>query len=431
MPVASRHLCRSLYQVARSVPAKRKCLQPWRTFTPQTLRAFSTCYSWRIDDRKDDQPPPSNPDAQAPSEASPTQLAADATAATPAEPIDNPRPGPSSAEVKQVSGDDTDSNGFNFSSLRISEMNTPSKPITVADLNPEARADYEALPREQRERWLAVENHLAALVEANDLDDNEEITRSVNMVSRELSRDFPMPRMTMERKDIGFWAEEEDDEFGLSEDADDDYDESHITTVAESQLEVHREVREYMRIAAWDMPLLGTFTKKFELPSLDQPLRFRYTTYMGESHPAQKKVVVEFCIKDLPGLSQQHQDKLIKLVGVRYNPDKDVVRMRCEKFPEAAQNKRYLGDLVAKLVAEAKDETETFADVPFDFRHHKPKRVAKFPEEWKLKPERVQELVAARQEARLLGDGRTIVDGSKLVEEYVAVLPQMRAPARA
>jgi small subunit ribosomal protein S35 len=430
MAVASRHLCRSLYQVTRSVPAKRKCLQPWRTPAPQTSRAFSSCYSWR-DDRKDDKPTPSNPDAQAPSEGSPTQIASDAIAARPAEPIDNPSPGPSNAEVTEAVGDDADNDEFDFSSLEISEMNTPSKPITVADLNPEARADYEAMPRVKRERWLATENHLAAIIEDNDLDDNEEITRSVNLVTREISRDFPMPRMNMERKDIGFWAEDEDDEFGLSEDADDEYDESHITTVAESQLEVHREVREYMRIAAWDMPLLGAFAKRFELPSLDSPLRFRYTTYMGESHPAQKKVVVEFCIKDVPGLSQQHQDKLIKLVGVRYNPDKDVVRMSCEKFPEAAQNKRYLGDLVAKLVAEAKDEKETLADVPFDFRHHKPKRVAKFPEEWKLKPERVQELVAARQEAMLLGEGRTIVDGATLVEEYVAVIPQMRAPARA
>jgi small subunit ribosomal protein S35 len=151
---------------------------------------------------------------------------------------------------------------------------------------------------------------------------------------------------------------------------------------------------------------------------------------MGESHPAQKKVVVEFCIKDLPGLSQQQQDKLIKLVGVRYNPDTDVVRMSCEKFEEAAQNKRYLGDLVGKLVTEAKDETETFADVPFDFRHHKPKKAARFPEEWKLKPERVQELLEARKEAKLLGEGRTIVDGSRLVEEYITVLPQIRGPVR-
>lgn len=384
-----------------------------------------------MDDRKDDQPPPSNPDAQAPSESSPTQLASDAIAATPAEPIDSLPPGPSQSEVEEVVGDGAESDGLDLSSFEISEMKAPSKPITVADLDPEARADYEAMPRDQREKWLATENHFAAMIENNELGDNEEITRSVNLVSREISRDFPMPRMTMERKEIGFWAEEEDDEFGLSEDADDSYDESHITTVAESQLEVHREVREYMRIAAWDMPLLGTFAKQFQLPGLNQPLRFRYTTYMGESHPAQKKVVVEFCVKDLPGLSQQHQDKLIKLVGVRYNPETDVVRMSCEKFPEAAQNKRYLGDLVATLVTEARDEKETFADVPFDFRHHKPKAVAQFPEEWKLKPERVQELLSARQEAKLLGEGRSIVDGGKLFEEYVAVLPQMKAPPRA
>lgn len=431
MAVASRHLCRSLYQVTRSVPAKRKCLHPWRTPATQTARAFSTSYSWRVDDRKDDQPLPPNPDTQAPSESSPTQIAAEATVISPSEPIDSALRAPSSAEVQEVFSDDDNSDGLDLSFLDISELKTPSNPITVADLDPEARADYEAMPTDQREKWLATENHFAAMLENNELDNDEGLTRSVNMVSREISRDYPMPQMKLDRKDEGFWAEDEDDEFGLSEDADDDYDENNITTVAESQLELHREVREYMRIAAWDMPLLGKFAKEFKKPSLDQPLRFRYTTYMGESHPAQKKVVVEFCIKDLPGLSQQQQDKLVKLVGVRYNPDTDVVRMSCEKFEEAAQNKRYLGDLVGKLVTEAKDETDTFADVPFDFRHHKAKKVARFPEEWKLKPERVQELLEARKEAKLLSDGRTIVDGSRLVEEYVTILPQIRAPVRA
>ena len=326
--------------------------------------------------------------------------------------------------------EDADRVGLDLSFLDPSELKTPSKPITVADLDPEARADYEAMPRDQREKWLATENHFVALLENNELDDDEDLTRSVNMVEREIDRDHPMPPMKLDKKDVGFWAEDEDDELTLSEDGDDDYDENNITTVAESQLELHREVREYMRIAAWDMPLLGKFAKKFKQPSLDQPLRFRYTTYMGESHPAQKKVVVEFCVKDLPGLSQQQQDKLIKLVGVRYNPDTDVVRMSCEKFEEAAQNKRYLGDLVGKLVTEAKDKAETFADVPFDFRHHKPKKAARFPEEWKLKPERVQELLEERKEAKLLSEGRTIVDGSRLVEEYITVLPQIRGPVR-
>ncbi len=74
---------------------------------------------------------------------------------------------------------------------------------------------------------------------------------------------------------------------------------------------------------------------------------------MGEFHPAERKVVVEFCPKDLP-LSETQQLKLIKLVGTRYHPGKDLVRMSCDMFDHQAQNKRYLGDLLQKLMTEAK-----------------------------------------------------------------------------
>lgn len=83
------------------------------------------------------------------------------------------------------------------------------------------------------------------------------------------------------------------------------------------------------------------------------PLRFRYTSYLGEFHPAEKKVVVEFCPTDL-GLTEEQQLKLVKLAGPRYNPEKEIVRMSCEMFEQQAQNKRYLGDLVGKLIAAAK-----------------------------------------------------------------------------
>jgi small subunit ribosomal protein S35 len=84
------------------------------------------------------------------------------------------------------------------------------------------------------------------------------------------------------------------------------------------------------------------------------PLRFRYTTYMGEQHPAEKKVVLEFSPADMPDLTELQRDKLRKLVGVRYNPESDVVKMSCEMFETQAQNKRYLGDLVDKLLQEAR-----------------------------------------------------------------------------
>ncbi|QSS64291.1 37S ribosomal protein Rsm24, partial [Histoplasma capsulatum] len=72
-----------------------------------------------------------------------------------------------------------------------------------------------------------------------------------------------------------------------------------MTTMAYDELEQHRELREYARIAAWEMPLLSNHVKSFTLPKDTHLLRFRYTTYMGETHPAEAKVVVEFCSKDL------------------------------------------------------------------------------------------------------------------------------------
>jgi small subunit ribosomal protein S35 len=74
---------------------------------------------------------------------------------------------------------------------------------------------------------------------------------------------------------------------------------------------------------------------------------------MGEFHPAEKKVVVQFSPADLP-LTPAQQLKMKKLVGARWNPETDMVKMSCEMFEHQAQNKRYLGDLVNKLIAESK-----------------------------------------------------------------------------
>lgn len=94
--------------------------------------------------------------------------------------------------------------------------------------------------------------------------------------------------------------------------------------------------------------------KPFVPPTEKQVLRFRYTTYMGEEHPAEKKVVVEFAPADMPDLTPVQREKLKKLAGVRYNPETDIVKMSCEMFESQAQNKRYLGDLVDTLLKEAR-----------------------------------------------------------------------------
>lgn len=154
---------------------------------------------------------------------------------------------------------------------------------------------------------------------------------------------------------------------------------------------------------------------------------------MGEHHPAAKKVVVEFCPSDLSSLTTPQRNKLIKLAGVRYNPTTDVIKMSCEKFETQAQNKRNLGDLVKQLIAEATDpDKDGFEDVPFDFRHHRPKKVVEFPEAWKLgSADKVRELVEERERRKLLAEGKGVVDGDGIVREYIEAVAtfQARSPA--
>lgn len=228
---------------------------------------------------------------------------------------------------------------------------------------------------------------------------------------------------TKVREKPGFWNYESDEDLG----EDEVFQGDDISSMGHGELELHREVREYSRYAAWEMPLLSKLAKPFELPSTSQPLRFRYTTYMGEEHPAARKVVLEFAPKDLmepAGLNDTQITKLIKLCGVRYNPETQIVKMSCESFETQAQNKRYLGDLVDKLITEAKDATDTFEDVPIDRRHAKKKPFFHFPEQWKLTPKR-REALEERRRMKLEAEERRrieggVVDGLGTIQQALA-----------
>ncbi|KAK4466516.1 mitochondrial ribosomal subunit protein-domain-containing protein [Cladorrhinum samala] len=248
-------------------------------------------------------------------------------------------------------------------------------------------------------------------------------------------------RRPVKAKRDSFWNEEEQDsEYITEEIGEDDFEEDDIMAMGHGKLEEHREFREYARIAVWEMPLLAQFAKKFEPPAQDQVLRFRYTSYMGEFHPADRKVVVEFCPTDIQGLTQVQREKLMKLAGPRYNPEKKVIKMSCERFEHQAQNKRYLGDLVQKMIEAAKDPTDTFADIPLDTRHHKFTVKPKFPKEWYLTPERKAQLEAERKEMmridqtkRLNGalvDGVLAIEAAKAagMEAEAVMIPRGQAP---
>lgn len=199
-------------------------------------------------------------------------------------------------------------------------------------------------------------------------------------------------------------------------------DESSMSALAYRELEQHRELREMVRLAAWEMPLLAQYSKPFEPPKQEQILKWRYTTYMGETHPAERKVAVEFEPARIADLSEQQLHKLLKLAGPRYNPATKAIKMSSDAFETQAQNKRQLADTINALIAEAKDpNADSFEDIPLDLRHHKPRPSYKFPDAWIMTPERKAQLEAKRK-AKMLEEGKKVeedklVSGIRAIEE--------------
>ncbi|GAB7345801.1 hypothetical protein MBLNU457_4062t1 [Dothideomycetes sp. NU457] len=251
---------------------------------------------------------------------------------------------------------------------------------------------------------------------ASDSDKNKELDRMIQRYTEDVEEQYPDRPAPVSFRRQGFFNEGEREDLG----PDDEFQNDDITSDAHRELEQHREIREYARLAAWEMPLLAELARPFERPTQAAPLRFRYTTYLGEQHPASRKVVVEFKPHQL-NLSKQEMNKLVKLAGPRFSPETGLVKMSCESFETQAQNKRYLGDTIQGLIAEAKDTTDTFQDVPFDFRHVKQKKKYRYPVEWHLTPERQSLLESIRAQTEIedhqRNDQGKLVSGLQAIEE--------------
>lgn len=171
------------------------------------------------------------------------------------------------------------------------------------------------------------------------------------------------------------------------------------------QLEEHRTYREFVRLAAYTLPQLSEFATEYRAPAKGENLKFKHFTFVGESHPAERKVVLTFS-PESTGLENKQLHKLKLLAGPRYDADRNEIKIASDRFPEQAQNKRYLGHLYSRLVQTAQDASDDFADVPLDQRVTERRRAHrrglypehKFPKEWNrpdLAPKPKDDIVAA------------------------------------
>ncbi|KAH8785471.1 mitochondrial ribosomal protein [Diaporthe sp. PMI_573] len=310
-------------------------------------------------------------------------------------------------EIKESSTDGQKPSPFDHWGQEDTEVDQKYRNMKPSDIAKDIFSD------EERDLFGELTSELASVADTD--------LRKGQDAAREISR--PLRANTVKPRRDTFWDEDEDDKDLISNDDSDEFDENDMTDIAHAKLEEHREQRAYARLAIWEMPLLSQFAKPFELPTKDQPLRFRYTSYMGEYHPAEKKVVVEFSPEDF-GFTEVQKMKLRKLAGPRYNPEKETIKMSCESFEHQAQNKRYLAELVEKLLTEAKDPKDTFEDIPLDLRHHTFKVKPKFPKEWRLSEERVAQLAKHRRQAALADkikqEEGTLVDGISTIQKAFA-----------
>ncbi|KAI9597269.1 mitochondrial ribosomal subunit protein-domain-containing protein [Syncephalis fuscata] len=163
------------------------------------------------------------------------------------------------------------------------------------------------------------------------------------------------------------------------------------TTFGHHFLHQVREVRGYLRRVKYELPALKEHATPYKPPTDQQILRFQTITHIGEDHPLDKKIVLTVQLNDLcrvAELNEDHRHKLLLLCGTRYNARTGVITFASERFPNRAQNKRYLSDLLDQLIVEAKDEKDLFKDIPLSAvtnARHQPKPDLKFPLEW-LRP---------------------------------------------
>lgn len=172
--------------------------------------------------------------------------------------------------------------------------------------------------------------------------------------------------------------------------ADFQYDD--LPSLAHLHLEEHRDIRKFVRAAAYELPLLAQYRSAYRpaAPAQGETLKFKHFAFLQEpNNPAASKVVLTFT-PESTGLPAERLHALKVLAGRRYDSVRNEVRMSANNFETQAQNKRYLAQLYERLVAAARDGEDNFEDVPIDERQalRRAKRSAlypshhKWPEAW-------------------------------------------------
>lgn len=155
---------------------------------------------------------------------------------------------------------------FHRSTILHNDDPEPSKPYVfdVSSLSPQDRDQYNTLSSEEKAEYEETNHYIhehmtSPEVESELLEGVSEALQEEPGEEEEALSDFRFPKIKP-----GFFAAEEDDPQDVGED--EEFEGDDITSIGHAQLEQHREIRDYMRIAAWEMPMLSSPSSNTTLP---------------------------------------------------------------------------------------------------------------------------------------------------------------------
>ena len=145
-----------------------------------------------------------------------------------------------------------------FHDTAIRKNDFKSSPA-YTDLDANDRNQYDLLSPDERKEF---EKHAQLLHEHfNSSSVDSKLSSMVSEVAHEVDVESPPPPIipSPDRFRPGLLAMGEEEEQDVGEDEVFEGDE--ISSLAHGELEQHREIREYARIAAWEMPLLSSTSR--------------------------------------------------------------------------------------------------------------------------------------------------------------------------
>ena len=98
----------------------------------------------------------------------------------------------------------------------------------------------------------------------------------------------------------------------------------------------------------------------------ESELRFRTTSY-GRFQlppyvsPGEHRVTVKLSLSAIPFENEQEKEILLQIVGSRYNPERDELKLSSEKFASRIENKRHLVGMLERIVASSRRLAKEFA----------------------------------------------------------------------